>query len=164
MSYIPYINLRLACGGEDDLTCHGNFGLGQFSEESGGMVEVEFRIPHIHGPSYSFPYSSIPYPTSITLYIFSSVYCVISAKSYSITGRTTAYLFDPEKSSLTAKKRVATVQCHELAHMWFGDIVTMKWWDNLWLNEVRENKNCLLDVADQAGLLVETSSYSKDVS
>ncbi len=52
-----------------------------------------------------------------------------------ITGRTTAYLYDPEKSSLAAKKRVADVQCHELAHMWFGDIVTMKWWDNLWLNE-----------------------------
>jgi len=52
-----------------------------------------------------------------------------------ITGRTTAYLYDPEKSSLAAKKRVATVQCHELAHMWFGDIVTMNWWDNLWLNE-----------------------------
>ena len=52
-----------------------------------------------------------------------------------ITGRTTAYLYDPEKSSLAAKKRVADVQCHELAHMWFGNIVTMKWWDNLWLNE-----------------------------
>ncbi|ODN83394.1 hypothetical protein L202_01538 [Cryptococcus amylolentus CBS 6039] len=52
-----------------------------------------------------------------------------------ITGRTTAYLFDPKKSPLSAKKRVAVVQCHELAHMWFGDIVTMEWWSQLWLNE-----------------------------
>lgn len=51
-----------------------------------------------------------------------------------ITGRTTAY-FCTERSSLTAKKRIGQVQCHEVAHMWFGNIVTMKWWDNLWLNE-----------------------------
>ncbi|KAF9504838.1 hypothetical protein BS47DRAFT_1438322 [Hydnum rufescens UP504] len=52
-----------------------------------------------------------------------------------ITGRTTAFLFDPKKSSLAAKKRVAVVQAHEVAHMWFGDITTMSWWDALWLNE-----------------------------
>lgn len=42
-----------------------------------------------------------------------------------ITGRTTVFLFDPKKSSLAAKKRVATVQSHEVAHMWFGNVVTM---------------------------------------
>ncbi|KDQ18450.1 hypothetical protein BOTBODRAFT_28829 [Botryobasidium botryosum FD-172 SS1] len=52
-----------------------------------------------------------------------------------ITGRTSAFLFDEKKSSLEAKKRVAGTQSHEVAHMWFGDIVTMSWWDNLWLNE-----------------------------
>ncbi|KAF8311309.1 hypothetical protein DL93DRAFT_2229778 [Clavulina sp. PMI_390] len=52
-----------------------------------------------------------------------------------ITGRTTAFLYDPKKSSLSAKKRVAEVQLHECAHMWFGDITTMSWWDALWLNE-----------------------------
>lgn len=51
-----------------------------------------------------------------------------------ITGRTAAYLTN-ERSSLTSLKRCGTIQCHEVAHMWFGNIVTMKWWDNLWLNE-----------------------------
>ena len=52
-----------------------------------------------------------------------------------ITGRTSAFLIDPEKSGLAGKQRVAATQSHEVAHMWFGDIVTMKWWDNLYLNE-----------------------------
>ena len=52
-----------------------------------------------------------------------------------ITGRTSAFLIDPEKSDLAGRQRVAATQSHEVAHMWFGDIVTMKWWDNLYLNE-----------------------------
>ncbi|KAG8711368.1 Aminopeptidase 2 mitochondrial, partial [Ceratobasidium sp. 423] len=52
-----------------------------------------------------------------------------------ITGRTSAFLYDEKTSDLTAKKRVATTQTHECAHMWFGDIVTMNWWTSLWLKE-----------------------------
>jgi aminopeptidase N len=44
-------------------------------------------------------------------------------------------LFDPEKSSDSTKQDVFAVLAHEMAHMWFGDLVTMAWWDNLWLNE-----------------------------
>ena len=40
-----------------------------------------------------------------------------------------------EKSSLDTKQYVAIVIAHELSHMWFGDLVTMAWWDDLWLNE-----------------------------
>jgi len=44
-------------------------------------------------------------------------------------------LFDPEKSSAETKQNIYEVVAHEVAHMWFGDLVTMAWWDNLWLNE-----------------------------
>ncbi|KAF8603360.1 hypothetical protein BDV93DRAFT_523426 [Ceratobasidium sp. AG-I] len=52
-----------------------------------------------------------------------------------ITGRTSAFLFDEKKSDLQGKKLVASSQSHECAHMWFGDIVTMNWWNSLWLKE-----------------------------
>jgi aminopeptidase N len=51
-----------------------------------------------------------------------------------ITYRLTAILAN-EQSSVAAQMRVAEVVSHELAHQWFGNLVTMKWWDNLWLNE-----------------------------
>jgi aminopeptidase N len=44
-------------------------------------------------------------------------------------------LFDPKNSSAETKQNIYEVLAHEMAHMWFGDLVTMAWWDNLWLNE-----------------------------
>ncbi|NXM15054.1 AMPE aminopeptidase, partial [Ploceus nigricollis] len=52
-----------------------------------------------------------------------------------ITYRETNLLYDPEESATSNKQRVATVIAHELVHQWFGNIVTMDWWDDLWLNE-----------------------------
>jgi aminopeptidase N len=52
-----------------------------------------------------------------------------------ITYRTTAVLFDEKASDIKYKNRVAYVVAHELAHQWFGDLVTMDWWNELWLNE-----------------------------
>lgn len=44
-------------------------------------------------------------------------------------------LFDPETSADSYRNRVAYVVAHELAHQWFGNLVTMDWWSELWLNE-----------------------------
>ncbi|XP_065354225.1 glutamyl aminopeptidase-like isoform X3 [Calliphora vicina] len=52
-----------------------------------------------------------------------------------VTYRETALLYDKTISSSANQQRVATVIAHELAHMWFGNLVTMKWWNDLWLNE-----------------------------
>src|SRR5712692_9691304 len=52
-----------------------------------------------------------------------------------ITYYESALLFDPKKSSAATRQRIYEVIAHETAHQWFGDLVTMAWWDNLWLNE-----------------------------
>ena len=48
---------------------------------------------------------------------------------------TTAVLYDEKQSDQKYKNRVAYVVAHELAHQWFGNLVTMDWWNELWLNE-----------------------------
>ncbi|KAK4208605.1 putative aminopeptidase [Rhypophila decipiens] len=52
-----------------------------------------------------------------------------------VTYRMTAILFDEELSEARFRNRIAYVVAHELAHQWFGNLVTMDWWDELWLNE-----------------------------
>ena len=52
-----------------------------------------------------------------------------------VTYRETALLADPATASVSTRQYIATVIAHELSHQWFGNLVTMKWWNNLWLNE-----------------------------
>jgi puromycin-sensitive aminopeptidase len=52
-----------------------------------------------------------------------------------ITFRENLLLVDPASATLAEQMLVADVICHELAHMWFGNLVTMRWWNGIWLNE-----------------------------
>lgn len=52
-----------------------------------------------------------------------------------VTYRENSLLFDPLSSSTSNRERVVTVIAHELAHQWFGNLVTVAWWNDLWLNE-----------------------------
>jgi aminopeptidase N len=52
-----------------------------------------------------------------------------------ITYREISLLADPDTASISSKQYIATVIAHELSHQWFGNLVTMRWWNDLWLNE-----------------------------
>ena len=52
-----------------------------------------------------------------------------------VTFREELLLLDPARASMNARRAMASVMAHELAHQWFGDLVTMVWWNDLWLNE-----------------------------
>ena len=81
-------------------------------------------------------YFGIPYPLDKCDLIAIPDFAAGAMENWGcITFREQAMLVDPKRSSLFNKQYIATVIAHELAHQWFGNLVTMKWWSDLWLNE-----------------------------
>ncbi|PKB80163.1 MAG: hypothetical protein BZY88_09580 [SAR202 cluster bacterium Io17-Chloro-G9] len=86
--------------------------------------------------SFFNEYFDIPYPLEKLDHIAIPDFAAGAMENWgAITYRETALLVDPVNSSAGTRQRVAEVVAHEMAHMWFGDLVTMEWWDDLWLNE-----------------------------
>lgn len=81
-------------------------------------------------------YFSIPYPLAKCDMIALPDFASGAMENWGcITYREHALLVDPENTTLGTKQWVAMVVAHELAHQWFGNLVTMRWWTDLWLNE-----------------------------
>jgi puromycin-sensitive aminopeptidase len=81
-------------------------------------------------------YYEIPYPGDKVDFIALPDFAAGAMENLgAITYREAVLLVDPKEATQVELQRVADVVAHELAHMWFGDLVTMKWWNGLWLNE-----------------------------
>jgi puromycin-sensitive aminopeptidase len=112
------VPLRVACvPGKEHL---GQFAL-DIGEHSLNFFADFFGIPY---PSFKLDLVALP---DFAFGAMENLGCV--------TFRETALLIDPSTASTQELMRVADVVAHEIAHMWFGDLVTMKWWNGIWLNE-----------------------------
>jgi len=81
-------------------------------------------------------YFGIPYPLMKLDLLAIPDFAAGAMENYGcITYRETALLIDAKNSSAAVMQRVSRTVCHEIAHMWFGNLVTMEWWSYLWLNE-----------------------------
>ena len=103
----------------------------------GRQSQLEFALDTgIRGLTFYQQFYGIPYPLSKLDMIAVPDFAAGAMENWGlVTYRETALLLDSAQTSLGQKQRVAEVVLHELAHQWFGNFVTMMWWNDLWLNE-----------------------------
>ena len=107
------------------ITTKGNKSKGKFSLELGKKLLTSYE-----------KYFGIKYPLPKLDLIAIPDFAAGAMENWgAITFRETILLYDPKTSSTRTKQFIAEVISHEIAHMWFGNLVTMKWWNDLWLNE-----------------------------
>ena len=94
------------------------------------------RDAHVRALDYLEAYTAIPYPYGkVDAIGIPDFEAGAMENPGAITYRLTAIAADAERASTPALKSIFYTAAHELTHMWWGDLVTMAWWDDLWLNE-----------------------------
>ncbi len=89
-----------------------------------------------HSLRFFADYYGIPYPDRKVDHVAIPDFAAGAMENLGcITYRESALLIDPENATTEEERDIAEVVAHELAHMWFGDLVTMRWWNGIWLNE-----------------------------
>ncbi|HEY5667635.1 MAG TPA: M1 family metallopeptidase [Candidatus Saccharimonadales bacterium] len=89
-----------------------------------------------HAIEFFDDYYGVPYPLAKCDHVAIPDFSAGAMENWGlITYRERCLLVDPKTASQSGREYVCSVICHELSHQWFGNLVTMKWWDDLWLNE-----------------------------
>jgi aminopeptidase N len=107
------------------VTTKGKAEMGRYALES------EAKILHYYNDYFGIPYRL----SKLDLIAVPGGFGGAMENWGAITYYESVLLFDPQTSSTKTKQDIFAVIAHEMAHQWFGDLVTMAWWDNLWLNE-----------------------------
>lgn len=98
---------------------------------------LDFALDHaIKSIEFFDDYFGVPYPLPKSDHVALPDFSSGAMENWGlITYRETTLLANPATTTVAGKQYIATVISHELSHQWFGNLVTMKWWNNLWLNE-----------------------------
>lgn len=80
-------------------------------------------------------YYGVPYPIPLSYHVALPDFSAGAMENWGLVTYREVYLLVDDNATAASRQDVALVIAHELAHQWFGNLVTMKWWDDLWLNE-----------------------------
>ena len=110
--------------------------VGVYSTKAHPLFNLDFSLDiAVRSIEFYEDYYGVKYPIPQSLHIALPDFSAGAMENWGLVTYREVYLVVDENSTFASRQQVALVIAHELAHQWFGNLVTMKWWDDLWLNE-----------------------------
>ncbi|HFV2480354.1 TPA: M1 family metallopeptidase [Streptococcus agalactiae] len=130
--------LAFALGELHGKTTHTKNGtlVGSYATKAHQLNELDFSLDIVvRVIEFYEDYFGVRYPIPQSLHVALPDFSAGAMENWGLVTYREVYLLVDENSSVSSRQQVALVVAHEIAHQWFGNLVTMKWWDDLWLNE-----------------------------
>lgn len=110
--------------------------VGVFSTKAHPLKSLDFAL-NIATRVIDFyeDYFGVAYPIPLSYHLALPDFSAGAMENWGLVTYREVYLLVDDNSTVSSRQQVALVIAHEIAHQWFGNLVTMKWWDDLWLNE-----------------------------
>ncbi len=107
-----------------------------YATQTHPLSSLEFALDiAVRGIEFFEDYFDTPYPLTKCDHVAIPDFSAGAMENWGLITYRERVLVANETASQSAKELIASVICHELSHQWFGNLVTMRWWDDLWLNE-----------------------------
>lgn len=135
---MPSYLLAFAAGDMQGITAKTKNGtlVGVYATKAHPASNLEFALDiAVRCIEFYEEYYGVKYPIPQSLHVALPDFSAGAMENWGLVTYREIYLLVDENSTALSRQTVALVVAHELAHQWFGNLVTMKWWDDLWLNE-----------------------------
>lgn len=130
--------LAFALGDLHGKTAHTKNGtlVGSYATRAHKLSEVDFSLDiAVRVIEFYEDYFGVKYPIPQCLHVALPDFSAGAMENWGLVTYREVYLLVDDNSTVSSRQQVALVIAHEVAHQWFGNLVTMQWWDDLWLNE-----------------------------